>query len=154
VQITGTAVANTLSVVFNGTALTSVAGGTVTGVEAVTADLLGGTDTLNYTTTTAAVAVNLGAGTASGFTSIANIENVTGGAGDDRFLATVGDGTNSYVGGVGSDTYDLSLTSAGATVTITSATSAETGTDTLAGIENVMGSQGNDTIAFKRHNHL
>jgi Ca2+-binding RTX toxin-like protein len=49
---------------------------------------------------------------------------------------------------VGSDTYDLSLTSAGATVTITAATSAESGTDTLAGIENVMGSQGNDTITF------
>src|SRR5262249_57158296 len=133
VQITGTAVANTLSVVFNGTALTSVAGGTVTGVEAVTADLAGGVDTLNYgPTTTAAVTVNLATGTASGFTKIANIENViagsgndtltgnaganalTGGSGDDTLIATVGDGNDTYTGGGGVDTYDLSRTTAGA----------------------------------------
>jgi Ca2+-binding RTX toxin-like protein len=147
-SITGLAAAETLSVVFTGTALSSVAGGPVTGLEAITADLAGGVDTLNYSTTTAAVTVRLGAGTASGFTAIANIENATGGAGNDRFVATVGDGPNSYIGGVGSDTYDLSGTTAGATVTLTSATSAEIRTDTLAGLENLIGSQGNDTLTF------
>ena len=39
-NIIGTAGNNTLDVVFNGTALTSFEGGTVTGVERVTADLL------------------------------------------------------------------------------------------------------------------
>ncbi len=168
-NIIGTAAAETLTVVFNGTALTSVAGGTVTGVEAVTANLAGGTDTLNYGATTAAVTVNLTSGSASGFATIANIENVTGGAGndtltgsaganaltggagDDRFIATVNDGNDTYTGGAGTDTYDLSLTTAGATVapaagTNLSATSAEIGTDTLATIENIIGSQGNDTI--------
>jgi len=52
------------------------------------------------------------------------------------------------VNGVGGDTYDLSLTTAGATVTPTTATSADIGTDTLAAIENVIGSQGNDTLTF------
>ena len=86
-------------------------------VEAVTADLLIGTDTLNYTTTAAAVTVNLTTGSASGFSTIFNIENVTGGAGndtltgntganvltggagDDTFRATVGDGNDTYNGG-------------------------------------------------------
>src|SRR5207237_309109 len=61
-------------------------------------------------------------------------------------IATVNDGTDTYTGGAGTDTYDLSLTTAGATVTATVATSAEIGTDTLATIENIIGSQGNDVI--------
>jgi len=146
--ITGTAATQTLTVVFNGTALTNVAGGAVTGVEVVMADLLGGVDTLSYGTTTAAVTVTLGTGTASGFTKIANIENATGGSGADRFIATVGDGNNTYSGGAGSDTYDLSATAAGATVTTTAATSTAIGTDTLVSIENLIGSQGNDTITL------
>jgi Ca2+-binding RTX toxin-like protein len=166
-NITGTAAANTLNVVFDGTALTSVQGGPVTSVESVIADLLDGSDTLTYgATTTAAVTVNLATGSASGFTKIANIDNVTGGqgndtltgsagantltggVGNDTFIATVGDGNDSYSGGAGADTYDLSLTSAGATVTTTTATSTEIGTDTLAAIENIIGSQGNDTITL------
>ena len=49
-KITGTAAADTLAVVFDGTVLTGVAGGTLSGVEIVTADLLGGSDTLSYGT--------------------------------------------------------------------------------------------------------
>jgi Ca2+-binding RTX toxin-like protein len=150
-NITGTTAANPLNVVFNGTVLTSVAGGTVTSIEVVRADLLGGTDTLSYGTTTAAVTVNLGARTASGFASIVNIENVTGGNGADRFITSAGDGNNTYTGGTGIDTYDLSLTTAAATVNATgatslTATSADIGTDTLATIENIIGSQGNDVL--------
>jgi Ca2+-binding RTX toxin-like protein len=180
--ISGTAGADLLQVLFDGSALTTFENGAIAGIEAVTADLAGGTDTLSYDATTADVAVNLGAGSASGFASIAGIENVTGGAGndtligsaaanallggagndvltggagndslnggagDDALLATVGDGDDAYVGGAGIDTYDLSGTTAGAIVTASSATSAEIGTDTLSGIENVIGSQGNDTI--------
>jgi Ca2+-binding RTX toxin-like protein len=176
-NITGTAGNDTLDVTYNGTALTTVEGGAVTGVEAVTADLLGqaagGRDALSYNGTTTAVTVNLTTGTASGFASIANIENVTGGSGndtltgnanantlnggtgDDTFFATIGDGNgDSYNGGGnttgagGGDTYDLSHTNAGATVTATSASSADIGTDTLGGIENIVGSQGNDTITL------
>src|SRR6185295_18020201 len=41
-NITGTAGADTLDVLFDGAGLTAFEGGTVTGVEAITADLLGG----------------------------------------------------------------------------------------------------------------
>ena len=164
--ITGTGAANNLAVVFNGSRLTNVAGGTIVNVENVTADLLGGTDTLSYATSTAGVNVDLQLGTASGFISIAGIENVTGGAGsdvlagragantlsggggDDRFVARAGDGNDTYNGDAGNDTLDLSLTSANANVTAGAASSAAIGNDTLNGIENVIGSQGNDTINF------
>ena len=100
-NIRGTAGANTLAVTFNGTALTSVAGGTLTGVETVTIDLLGGTDTLNYAGSAAAVTVDLGLGTASGFTTAADIENVTGGTGGDTLT---GSGlANVLIGGAGAD---------------------------------------------------
>ncbi|MBP6012568.1 MAG: heme peroxidase [Alphaproteobacteria bacterium] len=164
--ITGTAAANTLAVVFNGAALINVAGGAISNIENVTADLLGGTDTLSYGASTAAVNVDLQLGTASGFTSIAGIENVvggsgndvlagragantlSGGAGDDRFVARAGDGNDTYNGDGGSDTLDLSLTNANANVTAGAASSAQIGNDTLNGIENLIGSQGNDTINF------
>ena len=119
--ITGTPGNDTLDVLYNGTVLTSVEGGAVTGVEVGTANLLGqpvgGSDALTYAGTTANVIVNLATNTASGFASIANIENVTGGSGndtltgnanantlvgglgDDTFIATVGDGNDSYNGG-------------------------------------------------------
>ncbi|MBR1266919.1 VCBS repeat-containing protein [Bradyrhizobium sp. AUGA SZCCT0222] len=97
--------------------------------------------------------------------SVANLENLTfigagdsvgtgnalnntirGGNGNDRFVATIGDGNDSYFGGNGVDTIDLSGTTAAATVTGSNATSAQIGSDTLGGIENMIGSQGNDQI--------
>ena len=82
-DITGTSGNDTLNVLFNGTVLTGFENGTLAGVENVTADLDGGTDTLSYAGTTAAMAADLGAGTASGFSSLAGIENVIGGDGND-----------------------------------------------------------------------
>src|SRR4030095_16941005 len=86
-NITGTAVNNNLTVTFNGTGLTVIGGGNITNVEAVTIDLGLGTDTLTYAAGSAAVTVDLAANTptAPGFTSIAGIENVTGGGGNDTF---------------------------------------------------------------------
>ena len=101
--ILGTAGANDLAIDFNGTSITQVGGaGSVASMESVTADLLGGADTLTYTDTTASVTVNLGAASASGFTSIAGIENVTGGAGADNLT---GSGTSANVlnGGANND---------------------------------------------------
>ncbi len=191
--ITGTAANNTLDVVFNGSELTNFEGGTLVNVESVSADMLGNGaagDTLSYVGTTAAVTVNLGASAASGFTSIANIENVTGGSGidtligslgvntlsggdgadtltggagadtvngdggNDRFIATLADGNDAYNGGAGVDTYDLSGTTAAATITATTATSAQIGNDTLTSIENVIGSQGADTITLDAVDNL
>ena len=153
-------------------------------VEHVSLDLGTDIDTLTYAAASVGVSVNLGAQTASGFSTVANIENVTGGgnndtltgdalqnllsgaggndtltgggdndtlmggAGDDTFVATVGDGNDSYIGNGGLDTYDLQATSAGATITTTTATSAEIGSDTLNTIENVIGSQGADNISL------
>ena len=89
--ITGTGASETLDVVFNGTALTKFEGGTVVNVESVLADLLAGTnDALDYNGTTVGVTVDLGAGTASGFTQILNIENALGGAGADTLVGKAG----------------------------------------------------------------
>jgi Ca2+-binding RTX toxin-like protein len=78
----------------------------------------------------------------------AGADAIDGGADNDTVLATEGDGDDTVTGGTGSDTYNLAATDAGATVNLTTgaATSADTGTDVLAGIENVTGSQGGDTI--------
>jgi Ca2+-binding RTX toxin-like protein len=163
-NITGTATSDTLNVVFNGTALTGVGGGTLSGIETVTADLLGGSDTLSYGTgTTAAVNVNLATHTASGFASIAGIENVTGGSGNDALTGdasanalTGGAGNDTLNGGAGSDTLTggagndtVSYDGETAAVTINLATgTAQTGTDVdaLVTIENAIGGSGNDSI--------
>ena len=101
-----------LDVFYNGTSLTNFEDGTVTGVEQVTADLGAGTaDVLDYFGSTAAVTVNLGAGTASGFTSITGIEEVAGGAGNDTLTGSAGadslwgeGGNDTLTGGIGADT--------------------------------------------------
>jgi Ca2+-binding RTX toxin-like protein len=102
-NIAGTAAANVLDVLFNGTSLTAVEGGTVTGIEIINADLGAGVDTLSYNGSTAGVVVDLGAGTASGFASIAGIENVTGGSGNDILIGSAA--ANVLRGGLGNDTY-------------------------------------------------
>ena len=103
--IVGTNAANTLTVVYNGTVITSVDGGSVTSFEAVTADLLGsGNDTVSYAGSAAGVNVNLGTATASGFLSLLNTENATGGSGNDTLTGT--GGGNTLSGGTGNDTLD------------------------------------------------
>ena len=91
--------------IFDGTSIVTFEGGSVIGVELLTADLLGGADRLNYAGTTAAVAVNLTTGTADGFTSIAGIENVTGGSGNDTLIGAGNAAVNNLAGGAGDDTY-------------------------------------------------
>jgi Ca2+-binding RTX toxin-like protein len=75
-------------------------------------------------------------------------DTLNGAGGNDLFLATAGDGNDSYIGGAGVDTYDLSQTAANATANLAlgTSTSLDTGNNSLATIENVIGSQGNDTI--------
>jgi serralysin len=71
-----------------------------------------------------------------------------GTAGNDVFMATLNDGNDRYTGSAGTDTYDLSGTSAAATVNLTTGTasSAQTGSDVLATIENITGSSAADVI--------
>jgi hypothetical protein len=118
--------ADTLNVVWNGTAVTGFGGvSAVTNVERIAADLGAGVDTINFSTSTAAVTLNL-SGLASGLTVISNIENatgtnfadtlignaaanvlignsgadrITGGAGNDRMSA--GSGSDTFFFGVG-----------------------------------------------------
>ncbi len=85
---------------------------------------------------------------------------VDGGAGDDSIRANVGDGNDVYIGGDGTDTLYLNQTLAdanvnldgvaytvnGQTLAASTATSADIGTDSLDGIENVTGSQGNNIL--------
>ncbi len=92
-------------------------------------------------------------------------DSANGGDGNDTFVATLGDGDDSYVGGAGTDTYDLSATAAAATVTDDvarqasppvptpwprSKTSSAARATTLitfdAGANRIDGQDGNDTI--------
>ncbi len=105
-EITGTAAGNTLVVVSNAGTLTNFDGGAVVNVELITADLGAGADTLSYAGNLAvnSVSVNLATGAAAGFASIANIENVTGGAGNDALIGNAN--ANVLTGGGGNDTLD------------------------------------------------
>ncbi|MDM0026337.1 peroxidase family protein [Variovorax saccharolyticus] len=93
-----------LDVVLTGTAITSIEGGTVTNVEAISANLGGAADTLSYGATTSNVTVNLSGATdtATGFTSITSILNITGGSGNDTLTGDAG--ANTLNGGAGNDT--------------------------------------------------
>jgi Ca2+-binding RTX toxin-like protein len=105
-----------LSVVWNGTAITGFTGAsTVSSVEQIVLDLKTGADTLSYSTSTAAVNVNL-AGTASGFVVISGVENATGGSGADTLIGNAvanilngGAGNDRITGGAGNDTMDGGL---------------------------------------------
>ena len=167
-NVIGTAGSDTLNVVFNGTVLTGVGGGTLAEIEIVNADLLAGADTLSYGTgTTAAVSVNLATPSASGFTTIAGIENVTGGGGSDTLTGdaldnalTGGAGNDTLSGGLGNDVLTggagidtASYAGENAAMFIDLATgSARRGSalnpveDTLVTIENVIGGSGADSI--------
>jgi Ca2+-binding RTX toxin-like protein len=105
-----------------------------------------------------------GDGNGNVLTGGAGNDTLDGGGGNDTFVASkiVGsnDGNDTYIGGGGTDTYDISATSADTTVVLTTgaggyAYSFDTAVapagsgfnfDTLNGIENVIGSTGNNSI--------
>ncbi len=123
----------TLTVVFDGVSITAFEGGTLTNVELVTANLGAGTgDVLLYESTAAAVTVNLALGTASGFSSIAGIENVRSDGGAD--VLTGGSNNNRLNGQGNNDTID-----------------GGGGNDTLTGglgVDLLTGGTGNDTFLY------
>ncbi len=152
-RIDGTTANQTLTVGWDGTALTSLAGFTsITSVEQIHVDLAGSSDTLAYSVGSAGVVVDLGAGTASGLTSVANIANVRGGngadvltgnasanvlnagGGDDFFVARVDDASDLYTGGGGFDSLDLTAYATGLTVDLSFATATVTGSGTTAAL--------------------
>ncbi|MBR0846090.1 calcium-binding protein, partial [Bradyrhizobium liaoningense] len=109
--ITGTSGDDTIHVVSSSSALTGLGGGTLTAIERVYLDLgSGNADTLSYTGTTASLTVNLLQSNATGFTSIAGVENVTGGTGSDTLTGDSHDnvldgaaGNDEITGGAGND---------------------------------------------------
>ncbi len=133
-----------------------------------TLDGKGGTDTADYSTDTAGVKVNLTTQTASGGDAegdtIANFENATGGAGGDSLTGTntenvlignagndrfVGRGADDTMkGGAGKDTVKYSASASGVVVNLKTGVGAgiTDGRDTLAGIENAVGTLFKDTL--------
>ena len=76
-----------------------------------TLDGNGGTDTLSYAGHSANISVNLSTPTATGLTSLSDIENVIGSSGDDTLtgddfdnVLTGGGGLDTLLGGLGNDT--------------------------------------------------
>ena len=101
--VSGTGGNDTIHVAVNGSGvITSIEGMSPTNVESVTVNGAGGVDTLDYTGTISAVTVDLGTSLVPDFTSIASIENVTGGSGNDSLTGDVG--ANILTGGLGTDT--------------------------------------------------
>jgi Ca2+-binding RTX toxin-like protein len=97
------AAANILNATYDGSTLTALASNGVSSVESINADMGGGVDWLIYNAT-AAVAVNLQLGTASGFAAIAGIEKAIGGSGNDTLT---GDGLDNRLDGqAGNDILD------------------------------------------------
>jgi Ca2+-binding RTX toxin-like protein len=105
---------------------------TISGTPAISLEGAGGDDVLS---------VAGGAGTGVAGPGAA----VPGGAGDDYFLAGVGG--SAFDGGDGADTVDFTAVTGGVAVDLHAGTAEGQGSDTLAAVENVTGSPGDDEIA-------
>ena len=172
VEILTNGLAQTLDVTYNGTTITSFESNTaLTSIERFTANLSGDNDTLIYTSA-GGVVVDLGAGTGSGFASLAGVENVTGGAGSDQLtgdananalsggggndtlVATVDNVRDTMNGGAATDTANYAAYAAALTVNLGGAAPIVVGgtgstallSDVLVAIENFTGGTGADSI--------
>jgi Ca2+-binding RTX toxin-like protein len=137
-------------------------GGADTLIGGIGADALiggAGTDTANYASSSAGVTVNLLTGLGSGGDAqgdtLSGIENITGGAfadvltGDNGANTLVGGaGADVLVGGLGTDTADYSSSAAAVNVNLLTGSGAggDAQGDTLATIENIIGSAFADTL--------
>jgi Ca2+-binding RTX toxin-like protein len=101
---------------------------------------------LTFTGTVAADSVT-GTNMADTLVGLAGDDYLYGGAGNDTLIG--GDGNDYMDGGLGVDTASYAGTSAGVTVSLLTTAAQNTvgaGTDTLMGIENLLGSSYNDTL--------
>ncbi|MCG8504601.1 MAG: cadherin domain-containing protein [Sphingomonadales bacterium] len=82
-------------------------------------------------------------------------DTLIGGGGDDRFdLEETSSANDSIDGGTGSDTVDASNSAVAWTIDLTAGTAMGRGTDTLTSVENVVGSDQNDTITGNTGDNL
>ncbi|NLS02725.1 type I secretion C-terminal target domain-containing protein, partial [Rhizobium sp. P32RR-XVIII] len=141
-----------LNVVVSNGVITQFAGGTVSGIEQVTVDLAGGTNTLSYAGTTEAITVDLSAHTATGFTSIDDIDNFVGGSNAGDTLKVAGNFTSTGDNQI-SNIENVTMASNG-TLNLSNQTEALTingssGNDTIiggSGKDTIIGGSGNDTL--------
>ena len=118
-----------------------------------------GNDTASYAGTTGDVVVFLGAATAqppggAGMDTLAKIENLIGGSGDDTLTGTVGANTldggagdDRLFGGDGNDTASYAGSVGGVIASLFSGSaSGGAGTDTLFSFENLVGGAGDDIL--------
>jgi len=117
------------------------------------ADLLdggAGSDTASYEGSTASINASLASGSGLGGDAegdqYLNIENLTGGAGDDTLTGDIN--ANILDGGAGNDTVDYSGSSADISASLLTAmgTSGEAAGDQYFSIENLVGGAGNDIL--------
>jgi Ca2+-binding RTX toxin-like protein len=137
----GNSGAETLEVIWDGSSFTFFKGGTVTSIEQAIVDMGVGGDWLRFTGSSVGVSIDLTANTASGFISIANVENAAGGSGNDTITGS--GAANNLIGNDGTDTID----GAGGNDTINGGN----GDDTLtggSGGDNLVGGAGADTFVF------
>jgi Ca2+-binding RTX toxin-like protein len=111
----------------------------------------GGVDTASYVSSASGVSVSLALGTGLGGDAegdrLFNIENLTGSSYNDTLEGNAGN--NVLAGGAGVDTVSYANATAGVTVSLAQTKAQATGgagTDTLSGLENLIGSQFNDTL--------
>jgi Ca2+-binding RTX toxin-like protein len=106
-----------------------------------------GTDTTDHSGAPAAVSVDLLAGTATGgdgTDSLSEIENVTGSAFDDTFAGDAGN--NVIDGGDGVDMLSYQFSGSAMIVDLKTGIATGQGVDTLSGVEQVKGSNFDDTL--------
>ena len=176
IRMAGSSGNNSVSAFWNGVNITAMAGfSSILIVEAIDLDLADGTDLLSYAKSSEDVEVDLGAGTATGFSSILNIENVTGGSGDDSItgnalanllsggsgsdllVATVDAARDVFNGGSGLDTVDYGAYTSNLLIDLGLSQAVVTGSgidaetsDTVIGVENLIGGAGNDLFFGSR----
>jgi len=110
-------------------------------------DGAGGSDTASFASQATGVDANLatGASTGQGTDTLANFENLTGSGQDDFFTGDAG--ANAFDGGTGgTDTVRFNAVSQGVTASLLTGTATGQGSDSLTGIENLTGSDQDDTL--------
>ena len=108
-----------------------------------------GNDTLDYSSYSTSVTVDLSKGTATDTAAVQNVENVIGGAGDDKFTVSAkaeSEPATTISGGAGNDT--LAVADGSNTWVIEGENSGTLNATSFEGVENLSGGAGDDTFVI------